>query len=395
MPENDQTDQIIRRLTTSSIQQELSKAASIFVDQYKLGRSEGSGGEVLSYAETRELLEELETGTRDKYFGNPSFRDAVYLSWLELSPDNADIDPAKLEDIYFGLNSDLQTACCDLVEDFEQLKFDDIRRQEVEELIKSKLASGQCGKALRVLRENRGLLPEKTFLNYCEIAWSRISRLDERFRDIWLRYQALCGITNIVFHLDRPAFVNEVDDDEYKLTELAFVTSTKEVLSRFGAGDLDILSDTESEELLAELNAAQGFKHFDSMSFRHYLLLAWQDLNEAIAPHELERAIDLWNTFNDSEKRVANDLVEDFGLLVSRPDVCNEVDRHLEVEDYLGAFEVVKTFCIDGRESCTNRAKIWHEVAKTFEDFRLHEIAEAFNRHLQSTTIPQPMNKAP
>ena len=77
--------------------------------------------------------------------------------------------------------------------------------------IESVLKEGECGKALRLLRENRGLLPAKEYFENCELAWARISRLDERFRSIWLEYLSKLGISNCVFPIDRPASRHQVD----------------------------------------------------------------------------------------------------------------------------------------------------------------------------------------
>ncbi len=275
MSEIDHSFDVIRRLTSKEIQNSLEMATRVFTEDCELGLAEYSRKEIVSPETAQSLFDELKVSHRS-IFWDSSFRDAIYLTWREMTSDSSPETQESLEAAYFALDSANQSLCCEIASDFEQLFFDKPLCQEVVESIEMFLKRGECGKALRIVRENAGLLPEKLLWQYRTIAWSRISRLDERFSPIFLHYQAAGGEANFLFPLDRPMS----QTSEHVQIDLAFSLDT------FASESLEAIEDyerdgttiepAELEAIMTDLDQFRGMKHFDSLSFRQYLLLAWK-----------------------------------------------------------------------------------------------------------------------
>ena len=157
--------------------------------------------------------------------------------------------------------------------------------------------------------------------------------------------------------------------------------------------DISVGLRQASDQTLASTNAARAINRrlaetevmvaFDSIDFRNYLLLAWQDMANGLSGEECEQFEQACEALGDEDLHVASEISSDFVQLVCDHDriqsVRDAVNTFLKVRECGKALKVVRTNAsfLDAADSAELRANCWHCLSQI--DTRFREIALAYS----------------
>lgn len=369
-----------RHYLSNDVIRQLKRAHEDFVGSFCSGVEEYQRNEFVGDAAARELLEELDSSTRTiPYFEDSKFKDLVYRSF-ELARNAS--DSIELEEPFSRLDAQEQEIFCELNYDFQQFSFNESRQKGIELSVDNFLNLGECGKALKVVRECARFLTSSFCADLRSRAWSLISRVDPRFDSICDGFRGLAGLGGrFLFSLDRPYYVSGFDQrDHLRNIETEFVASTIKGIEEFGQNQ-QLESEPEALKLLAKL---PSMKHFEKEGFRDYLLLSWRDLSGSMKREEVESLREVASKLTPAEEAIADEVVGDFVQPISAsetPLVEDEVQKQIRKRDFTKAFWILRNSHLGAQSSSQLFSYAWRNLAMVHSDIRFNEIADAYEAY--------------
>jgi hypothetical protein len=375
---------LVRELSTDDVKCLLKQAADDFIESV----AEVDRGDILSEEESAALLDGLGKSRQVQCFENKRFRNAVFMMWQDVTREKEASE--RVEAAYWELTGLEQECFCSVTYDFEQLLFDKTRILEVIGAALDHISRTECGQALKIIRENAPFMPTTVVADMRALAWSRLSRLDPRFRMVFYRYRDLGGSKDrFLFSFDTPApFRGQVDISLLRKMTDQFVKKTADAIHDFHEkGEESLIDENTASELLASVNPPRGMKYFRSKHFREFIYQFWLKTDGVIARGE-DQSLKLtssWKALSPEQQAIARELVDDFdqvAMCSQSRDVEIGLARMISQENCLGALNVTgENRHLDSREACRLRATAWDAIAKLSGDERFRRIAESYRRY--------------
>ena len=300
------------------------------------------------------------------HFDNMSYRQAILLVWSNCVRENPAME--ALEETSVGDVEDLdvdalgEEALASLewvTASFEHIYFDERRLQLIEDTVMQFLERNQCGKALKIVRENAPYLSHETVADLSSRIWNNVAAMDSRFQMVPEAFASVADGCRVLFRSFSRSTPEAAEE-----SESALIADLQDVAAD---GPYDCVDELGVKRIEEMVSYGETMRHFDSEAFRDYLLEYWRYRVDGSAFDVVQSGLLL----SPEALSIAEEVVADFELLFAnrfevRQRTRAQVDEalaHNRCGDALWRLQV-ETTLLDPVDTVSLAAKIWDQVSR-------------------------------